>query len=41
MYEAMLAADLPAERLFVVGDSAGGNLVTALRADAAGASSNG
>ena len=33
VYEAMLADGLPAERLFVAGDSAGGNLVTALLVD--------
>lgn len=34
VYEAMLAAELPAERLFVAGDSGGGNLATALLVDA-------
>jgi len=34
VYEAMLAAGLPAERLFVAGDSGGGNLVTALLVEA-------
>lgn len=36
VYEALLASGLPAERLFVAGDSGGGNLVTALLVDAAG-----
>ena len=36
VYEAMLAAGVPAERLFVAGDSAGGNLATDLLVDAPG-----
>ena len=36
VYEAMLAAGLPSERLFVAGDSAGGNLATALLVHAPG-----
>jgi acetyl esterase/lipase len=34
VYEAMLAEGLPAERLFVAGDSGGGNLATSLLVDA-------
>ncbi len=34
MYEAVLAAGVPAERLFVAGDSGGGNLVTSLLVEA-------
>jgi acetyl esterase/lipase len=36
VYEALLAAGVPAERLFVAGDSAGGNLATDLLVDAPG-----
>jgi monoterpene epsilon-lactone hydrolase len=36
VYEAILKAGLPAERLFVAGDSGGGNLATALLVDAPG-----
>ncbi len=36
VYRAMLAAGLPAERIFVAGDSGGGNLVTALVVEAIG-----
>jgi len=36
VYEAMLASGLPAKRLFVAGDSGGGNLATALLVDVPG-----
>jgi acetyl esterase/lipase len=36
VYEALLAAGLPAERLFVAGDSGGGNLATTLLVDGPG-----
>jgi acetyl esterase/lipase len=36
VYEAMVAAGQPAERLFLAGDSCGGNLATALLVDAPG-----
>ena len=41
VYEALLAAGVPAERLFVAGDSGGGNLATSLLVEAGAASCRG